>query len=328
MFAPFAIGLALVALAECVLRVLDGTKLFATPARYGVIYADAKRDAFLHAFLPKVKENPSRPGMLILGSSTADTNLDPSTMRAELAAAGAGDHAIFNGGMYAVRLDDARFLQQWYRKRWKYSELVIGIEPGILRPGRLPNMQETMGANSLEQWLRDHSMLYALRGQLRAWKPDEPTVLFDAEVTAEGWNRTLVWTNPQSPEQQVRGATAHMNEWKIDWSLARQMAAAAQREGVQVTWLLMPYRDDMMRGLPAEWSFDRIARDTRALAAEHGQRYLDFSAVRLPDSEFFDPTHYNARGAKAMSALVGRRLGEMIAQRRMTHVEPPHVLQP
>lgn len=319
-FAPFILGLAVPIAAEITLRALDGARVFARPVKTGLIYMDEKREAFLHGFLPRARGS----GVLILGSSCADTNLDPTLIDQEFLRHTGRDFDTFNGALYGTRLSDNRFFLDWYRRHWEFKTLVITVEPGILRPGRMPKIQETLGTYGIDMWLRDHSYLFRYRDQLRRWKQadNETTILFDAETTAAGWNRTLVMPLSTPIDEQLTGTIEPFRQWKIDPTLLRDIAGWCRDHQVDVVWTIMPYKPSVQDAFEGEWRFENIAALIRGIALDHGQRFADFSALRFPEEDFFDPTHLNARGALKMSNLFGDRVGRMLKDGLDVWVEP------
>ncbi len=319
-FAPFLLALAVPVAAEVVLRALDGARLFARPVKTGLIYMDEKREAFLHSFLPSAKGR----GVLILGSSCADTNLDPTLIDQELLRHTGKEHSTFNAALYGTRLSDNRFFLDWYRRHWKFETVIINIEPGILRPGRMPKIQETLGTYGVDMWLRDHSALFRYRDQLRRWKAEdnEATIVFDAETTAAGWNRTLVMPLSSPIDEQLSGTIAPFREWDIDPALLEDIAKWCQERDVDVVWTMMPYKPSVQEAFEGEWRFDNIASIVRGIASRHGQRFADFTALKFPDEDFFDPTHLNARGALKMSSIAGDRIGRMLRDDLRYYAEP------
>ncbi len=319
-FAPFILGLAVPLAAEVTLRALDGARILARPVKTGLIYMDEKREAFLHAFLPGAKGR----GVLILGSSCADTNLDPTLIDQELLRHTGREYDTFNGALYGTRVSDNRFLLEWYRRHWRYDTLIINIEPGILRPGRMPKVQETLGTYGIDLWLRDHSALFRYRDQVRRWRREdnEATVLFDAETTAAGWNRTLVMPLATPIDEQLTGTIAPFRHWHIDPAGLEDIARWCRQHGIDVIWTIMPYKPAVQEAFEGEWAFPNIARMVRGIASRHGQRFADFSALRFPEEDFFDPTHLNGRGALKMSAIAGDRIGRMLKEDLREHVEP------
>ncbi|MDX2176948.1 MAG: D-alanyl-lipoteichoic acid biosynthesis protein DltD [Candidatus Sumerlaeia bacterium] len=322
---PFLFALPAVLAAEGLVRLGDALRLFPRPTKTGLIYMDEKRDAFLNRFLPQAEH----PGVLILGSSTADTNLDPVTVEAVLAERGAGSFSIFNGALYGTRTADNLHFLEWYRRHWRYERVVINIEPGILRPGSMLEglMRAKLDKNRVEWWLMDHSALFRYRDQVKFRHEGEnlrSTFLaaFDAETTSHGWNRTLAVTQYIQRDEQVRGIAAPMRQWTTDYSNIERMAEFCAANGIDLTFVSLPWRPDMMEHLPGPWSFDEITRQTREIAERHGVRYLDLSRVEFPDEMFFDASHLNGYGARELSILFADRYARMLREGAGVLVEP------
>jgi hypothetical protein len=313
-------GFLVVIAAEVSLRALDGARVFRRPIKTGLIYMDAKRDAFEHAFLPSAKN----PGILILGSSVADTNLDPTILADNIKTATGKEYDIFNGALYGTRLSDNAFFLDWYYKKWKFEKVIFNVDPGVLRPGRMPFLQEKLDTYWIDLWLRDHSALFRYRDQLAWYKPEdnEATVNFDAETTSQGWNRTLVMPLAVPVEEQIVNTVAPFDMWEIETDKLNEIAQWCVDHDVEMIWTVMPYREDVQQAFKGKWSFENVAAITRTVAEAHGQKFVDVSALTFPKEDFFDPGHFNSRGALKMSNIMGNRLGELLKNGESAFVEP------
>lgn len=321
MILPFLVAAAVVFAAEGALRVLENTNTYARPVRYRLIHMDEKRDAFLHRF------DRAAPGrrVLILGSSNGDTNLDPTTLALGLERATGQRHVAFNGAMFGARLRDNLFFLEWYHRHWPFHEVVFSIEPGVLRPGHLEGLAERLDAPAIENWLRDNTMLYAVRGQLRPYRTadNERTMAWDAVCTDNGWNRTIVWRSPVPHDQQVRDVMAGFREWRLDPALLEEIAAWCRERGIAVSWVIVPWRPDAQAALPPGWTMPEVAALARDLAQRHGQRVVDLSEARFPIDDFWDPAHFTGPGAMKCTALLADRLGRLVTSGVASHREPP-----
>lgn len=317
-------GFLVVVVAEISLRALDGARIFRRPLKTGLIYMDEKREAFQHAFLPSAKN----PGILILGSSVADTNLAPAIVAERIHDVTGQQYDIFNGALYGTRLSDNAFFMKWYHKQWKFEKVIFNVDPGVLRPGRMPLLQEKLDAYAVDLWLRDHSALFRYRDQLHWYKPEdnEATVLFDAETTKDGWNRTLVMPLTTNIDEQVPSLIAPFHGWDIETDALNDIAQWCVDNDVELIWTMMPYRDDAQKAFTDKWSFENIAKITRGIAEAHGQRFIDVSALTFPREEFFDPGHFNSLGALKMSNIMGQRVGELLKSGETAHVEPARLV--
>lgn len=320
----FLWGFLVVAAAEITLRALDGARVFRRPVKTGLIYMDEKREAFQNAFLPKV----SHPGILILGSSVADTNIDPTVLADAIRRESGKDYDIFNGALYGTRLSDNAFFLDWYHKQWKFEKVIFNVDPGVLRPGRMPFMQEKLDTYAVDIWLRDHSALFRYRDQLAWYKPqdNEATVKFDAETTSQGWNRTLVMPLEKPIDEQGVNTVAPFEEWDINKDELNEIAQWCIEHDVEMIWTVMPYREDVQRAFKGKWSFENVAAITRSVAEAHGQKFIDVSALTFPMHDFFDPGHFNSRGALKMSNILGGRVGELLVSGEAAFVEPARVV--
>lgn len=324
LFAPFLIALGVVGAAELFLRVMDGTRTFNYPVRYGVLYFDVQRKIFLKEFLPQAKD----PGVLILGSSVADTNINPQWLRHHVRERTGQRWSIFNGGLYAGRTEDTLYLLDWYKEQWDYQRLIMVVDPGLLRQHRLAGLRESLSANAVERWLKDHTMLFAYRRRLSQYDPQVSGAIYfvDADSAVDGWNRTEHWANQMSLEDQAWHAARGFIGMEPDGAGLQRIADRAAAMGLDVTWVVPPYSRMLESQMPREMSTDRAAALARAMAAQHGQRFLDLRGVRFPREDWSDSAHLNGAGAQKFSWLMGDRLARMWAEGVLSHVEPEQLL--
>lgn len=84
--------------------------------------------------------------------------------------------------------------------------------------------------------------------------------------------------------------------------LARTIDMARER-GIEVVLLTAPWHVDQARAA-GEGHLRKFADGVADFAAAHGCRYLDLSAMQLPDDCWRDGNHVNARGAVAFTKAV------------------------
>jgi hypothetical protein len=323
------IGLAVFAAGEAALRGLDGALAFERPVNYGTLYMDVCRDTFRNHFLPQA----TFPGLLVAGSSNSDTNVDAVQLESAYANVLGERVSAYNGSMYGARVDDVRFLLDWYWKQWKFKRLVINVEPGVLRPGRVTGMQEGLSRPAIEQWMVDNLRIFRHRARLHWIDPDDedtPARLradnltaFDAEATMRGWERTLVMPRTMRDfEDLTDSLVTPMLEWTPDFPKVEEMARWAKERSLETTFIVPPMHPLFVGALPREWSMDTVAARTRAIAEQYGHRFLDLRALEFPNEDFSDPTHLNSRGAIKFSRVLSWRLAEMEKSGTRTLVEP------
>lgn len=328
-FSFLYIGLAVFAAGELALRGLDGGLAFERPVNYGTLYMDVCRDTFRNHFRPQA----TFPGLLVVGSSSSDTNVDALQIETAFANVTGERVSAYNGSMYGARVEDVRFLLDWYWEQWKFKRLVINVEPGVLRPGRVSGMQEGLRRPAIEQWMVDHLRIFRHRARLHWVDPDDPDTpgklysdyltAFDAEATMRGWERTLVMPRTMRDfEDLADGLTGPMNEWQLDFAKIEEMALWAKERELDVTFIVPPTHPLFVGALPPSWSMEAIASRTAAIAKEHGHRFIDLRALQFPNEDFSDPTHLNSRGAIKFSAVLSRRLAEMDRDGTRTVIEP------
>lgn len=328
----FYLTIALVVLAgEWGWRQVLALHLSEPPVLYSIRHMDDKRLVFEEHFLPM-----DEPGtrFLVLGSSIAQTNIDPGKVRRELEAATGEPWSGFNGALFGIRYEDMLFFANWYHDRWEFDHLVVLLEPWSVRAGRMPNLQERLRKPAIERWLMHNSALFAIRNQFVPYDHNEGPeargifALDHSGSTIRGFVRTLYKhaVAPENHESNAREQAGTMLDSRHDppvpfeptTDLVIALREWAAGRGITVWWVIPPYRPILEQYLPEQYQYEAWREYAGEVAAPPGNHLIDMKHLegheRLTGDAFWDGTHMAPHGAAFFSGRLGREWADRLAR--------------
>lgn len=246
---------------------------------------------------------------LLLGNSHAYYDLVPSLV---------GD-SVFNLSNVSQRVEHDFFLLQRYADYCPHLRRVIMVVDNSNlfdcameedEPGRLTYYQLYMGYDKHAPFSRygfELSSMISFKGKMTKWLKGER---IDCDSLGWGKNYTLD-RRPEDALDIVHVSPHQVKNWDDAVRNAREVIALArwcQQHDLQLVLLATPVCADYSRLLnPDQRCFLQQLYDE--CQHHYGARVLDYSTdSRFHDTDFFDPDHLSAPGARKFSVILHQKL--------------------
>ena len=277
-----------------------------------------------------------RPDVVLVGDSMMDAGADPAAL-----AQAAGGLSFYNASIAGETLP---VITDWTTRivqpRLRPKVVVIGFSSNELNPhaldpqsgvqayrsSRVVRAAEGTGSavDRADAFLREHSMLYRYRSELRTpfRKKAAEQSDFDPKLTPSGRNvafANLAYLQKGGPAQAravVQGVIGALQGFTINLEnveILQELIRTVRREGARVLLVAMPVTADLVRYHPNGEADYRAAMQAFAGAAERAGAAFVQPGI-WPNTLFADPVHVNEAGSVRLTAYLAPLVQQEAAQ--------------